>query len=135
MPRTRSQGSGLESILEKSFICLLVRILRAGQAWKKKPDNWPKVNKSGRTVLLIDFPAFYGAPPPGRTPALLLSSVYLCLASVLTEQFLCVLSHLLCCVSNSTLYTCLFASFTIFAFLRNAFFSGGKSQENLVSSV
>ena len=24
---------------------------RAGQVWKKKPDNWPKVNKSGRSAL------------------------------------------------------------------------------------
>ena len=45
--------------------------------------------------------------------------------------FLCMLSHMLCYVSNSELCAC----FTVFASLKNAFFDGGKSQGNSASSL
>ena len=56
--------------------------------------------------------------------------VHLCLTSILTKPFLCLLSHLLCCVSNNKLCTC----FNSFASMRKAFFNGGKSQGKLASS-
>ena len=48
------KASGLESILDKQLCTHVGEGPRAGQAWKKKPDNWPKVNKEqrpGRTAL------------------------------------------------------------------------------------
>ena len=53
-PPPPPKASGLESILDKQLCTHVGEGPRAGQAWKKKPDNWPKVNKEqrpGRTAL------------------------------------------------------------------------------------
>ena len=60
----------------------------ADQVWKKKPDNWPKVNKEPAELTYIDdFTAsLLPSSSLGRTPTPLLSSGHLCPASVLSKQ-------------------------------------------------
>ena len=89
--------------------------LRAGQMWRKKADNWLKVNKDGEERPCINdlSGSFLSSFLLMRTPALFLV-MHLCLASILTKQidrlFLCVLPHLLlCCASNNKLCTCLYS--------------------------
>ena len=47
-----------------------------------------------------------------------LLGMYFCLASVLNKQFLCVLSHMICCVSNNKLCTIFFFFFSSFGSLK-----------------
>ena len=81
---------------------------RADRVWRKKLDNWPKVNIDLEELPFINdltasFPcssSFRGMPTPFLSRCASLSS------SILTV--FCVLSHLLlCCVSNNKLYTCI----------------------------
>ena len=82
--------------------------------WKKKPDNWPKVNKEPEELPYInDLNASLLLSSLGGMPTHFLSGCASvpCLSS-LNKLFLCVLSHLLCCVSNNKLCTC-FCSFCL----------------------
>ena len=83
---------------------------RAGQMWKKKPDNWPKINKEPEEPPYINdltasllFSFTLGGMP---TPFLSQCASLPCFC--LNKLFLCVLSHLLCCVSNNKLCTCFY---------------------------
>ena len=60
------------------------------------------------------------------THTLSLWEVYFCLASVLKSLFLCVVSHLLCCVSNNQLCTCFYSFCLLETFLLS---NGGKTRE------
>ena len=60
----------------------------------------------------------------GRTPTPFVSGWASLPCFHLNKLFLCVLSHLLCYVSNNKLCTCFYS----FASVRNVFFTGGKSQ-------
>ena len=104
--------------LEKKLCIHVGEGSRADQVRKKKPDNRLKLHKDLEvlpyinefnhlfiTFLLITedthtfsfFLFFFFSLTP------FLSGVHLCLVSVLTKQFLCLLSHLLGCVSNNKL--------------------------------
>ena len=71
---------------------------RVGQVWKKKPNNWLKVNHDQKELTRVNHlivtllcSSSLGGHPPPFSPA-----VHLCLASVLTiKAFLYVLLHLL----------------------------------------
>ena len=78
---------------------------RTSQVWKKKRENWPKVNKDLEglswmtdlnhvlTVLLIQ-----------DTHILLWECISALLLSWISKLLLCVLSHILCCVCNKICY-------------------------------
>ena len=54
--------------------------------------------------------------------------MHLCLISILIKQtVLCVLSHLLCCISITFV-----PAFTVFVYMRNAFFTGVNSRVKYV---
>ena len=61
---------------------------RAGQVWRKKPDNWPEMNRdpeelphiSDLTASLLGSSSLWGRSHPSSP------GVHLCLASVLTKQ-------------------------------------------------
>ena len=63
---------------------------RAGQVWKKKPDNWPKISQdleelsyiNGLTVYSLHSSSFRGTPTP-----FLSGGMYFCLACILTNCF------------------------------------------------
>ena len=61
---------------------------RAGQVRKKKPDNWPKVNKDPEELPYINdlTASLLSSSSIGRTPTPSSPGVHLCLASVLTKQ-------------------------------------------------
>ena len=107
---------------------------RAGQVWKKKPGNWPKVNKdleelsyiNDLTASLLHSSLLGGRPHPFSP------GVYLCLPSALNKLFLCVLSHLLCCVSNNKPRTCFYSFCLLETFLLS---NGGKSQGKFASNL
>jgi len=58
------EASGLESILEKKLHTHVSEGARAGQVWKKKTDNWPKVNKEPEELpYLSELNPLFPAPP------------------------------------------------------------------------
>ena len=142
------QTSGPESILEKSSAHMLGRLLEQFRCGKRNQIIGLKVNKDpeelscarfsntdtkiGRTVLYKrQLPLFCAPPHEGGCPHPSSRSVHLCLASVLTKQFFCALSHLLLCFVSSKLCTCIY----IFGSMRNAFCTGGRGQGKIASSL
>ena len=74
-----------------------------GQVWKKKPDNLLNVNKDPEELTYInDLTIFllHSSSLRGNISTLSLRGCISCLASILTEQLLCVLSHLMYHVSK-----------------------------------
>ena len=103
--------------------------------WKKKPDNWPKVNKDLEELTYIrDLTASSLRPSSlGRTPTAFLSGCAslpcFCLNYTL---FLCVLLHLLLrYVSNNKLCTCFYS----FCLLEKCIFHWGKGPGGLVARI
>ena len=108
---------------------------RAGQVWKKKQDNWPKVNKDPEelpyrndlTTSLLHSSSLGGMPTPFLSWCVSLPRF--CLNSTncfsVCSPTCCTMALIINFVPVSTL----------FASLRNAFLNGGKSQGNLVSSL
>ena len=97
----------------------------AGQVWKKKPDNWSKVNKDPEELPYINdlTTHFLCSSSLGRTPTPLLSGCASLPCFGLNKLFLCVLSHLLlCCVSNNKLCTCFYS----FCLLEKCIFQWGQ---------
>ena len=145
--------------LSKNLHSHLGEGLRTSQSWRKKWDNWPNVHKDPErlsyisdvhrlfiTLLIQDA----HTPPWVCVSALLLAyctphwegclctfslGVYFCLASVLNKQFLCVLSHMLCCVSNNTLCTFFFFFFTVLPPWNFFDFKSGKRQDHFLSNL
>ena len=103
---------------------MLGRVL-GHQVWKKKPGNWPKVNKDLEELPYINdlttsllHSSLGGCPHPFSLGA---SLSCFCL----NKLFLCVLSHLCCAMSLIINFV---PVFTALASVRNVFFTGGKSQ-------
>ena len=94
--------------------------------WRKKPDNWPEVNRDPEELPYMNdlTGSLWGFPSLGGTPTPFPSGCAALPCFCLNKLFLCVLSHLLCCVSNNKLCTCFYS----FASVTNAFFTGGNSQ-------
>lgn len=105
---------------------------RAGHAWEKKPDNWSKVTKDWKELPRVNdlTTSFLGSSSRQDAHILSLPVCISGLASVLTKQtitlpaFPLLVSLIINCVSV----------FIVFASLRNAVFSGGKSQGSFASS-
>ena len=78
---------------------------RTGWGWKKKLNIWPKVNKDWEELLCVSglTHTLLHSSSLGRMPTPFLSRCLFALFCL--KQFLCVLSHLLCCVSNNKLWT------------------------------
>ena len=93
--------------------------------WRKKPENWLKVNKDGEERLYInDFGgSFLSSFLLMGTPTLFLI-MHLCLASILTKQidklFLCVPPPT-CCYAVPLIINFV-PAFTVLAFMINVFF-------------
>ena len=102
---------------------------RAGQVWKKKPGNWPKVNKDPEGLPDINdlTASLLPSSPLGGRPDPCSPGVHLSLASVLTNCF-SVCSPACCAVSLIINFE---PVFTVFASLRNAFSLGARAKENL----
>ena len=105
---------------------------RTSQAWRKKQDNWPRVNKDPEG---LDYIKWFESPLyctlhsgcPHSSP-----SVCFCLASDLNQLLLWVLSHAFCCVSNDKLCACFYSFHLLETVLLS---SGGKNQNHFVSSL
>ena len=74
---------------------------RAGQVWKKKPDNWPEVNKDLEELPYINDltdSLLCSSSLGGDAHILSSPGVYFCLASALKRQTvsLCALPLVLC---------------------------------------
>ena len=103
---------------------------RVSQVWKKKPDNWLKINRDPEELTYRNdlTTSFLLTKGDAHTFSL---GVNLCLASFLTKQFLCVLSHLLL---SYFFYHKTAPAFTVSASMINAFFTGGKDTGGKKSS-
>ena len=131
---------------------------RTSQSWRKTWDNWPNVHKDPeRLSYMSDLPHLFiilliqdaHVPLWVCVSALLLAyctpshyegclcpfllGMYFCLASVLNKQFLCVLSHMICCVSNNKLCTFLFSP--VLAPWNFFYFKSGKRQGHFPSNL
>ena len=82
---------------------------RVGQLWQKKSDNWPEERQGpGRTAVCKWLDRLFPAPLPREAAHSL--SLWVCISALLLSyQFLFVLSHLLCYISNDKLYTCIYS--------------------------
>ena len=104
----------------------------AGQVWKKKPDNWPKINKDPEELPYIsDLTAsLLLSSSLGRTPTPFLSGCASLPRFYLNNFFVFYPT----CRAMSLIINFV-PVFTVFASMRNAFFTGGESRGEITSSL